>query len=116
MNNTYPCIKVIDIETTIHWYVDFLQFQCTYKSSIKNPDFALIENKNQKIYLIQHESKKIYGTNAVIIETSNLKEEFKSLEKAGVIIVSPISKGAFPGNEFIIKDYEGNKLIYIQKT
>jgi len=33
MNSAYPCIRVNNIETTIAWYVDFLGYQCTYKSA-----------------------------------------------------------------------------------
>ena len=53
MNKSFPCIKVNDIETSISWYVDFLGFNCTYKNSIKNPDCALIEKDELKIYLIK---------------------------------------------------------------
>ena len=115
MNSTYPSIKVNDIETTIMWYTDFIGFQCTYKSSIKNPEYALLEKENQKIYLIKDESREAYASNVVIIEVQNIEKEFKFLENAGAIIVAPIGKGSFSKNEFIIKDYEDNKLIYIKK-
>jgi hypothetical protein len=48
MNSSYPCIWLCDIETSIDWYADFLGFSCAYKSSIKKPEFALIENENLK--------------------------------------------------------------------
>ena len=114
MNNTYPSLKIIDIETTIHWYADFLGFQCSYKSTIKDPEYAVIENGNQKLYLIKTDSREAYASNIIIVETPSLKEEYEKLESAGVIIVSPISKGAFSEKEFIIKDYEDNKLMYVE--
>jgi len=116
MNTTYPCIQVNDIETTISWYIDFLEFQCTYKSSIKHPDFAALEKENQKIYIIKNESREAYASNVIVIEVENIKEEFKALEKTNVLIVQEITKGLFSENEFVIKDYEDNKLIYKQKT
>lgn len=115
MTNTYPCIKVIDIETSISWYIDFLGFQCTYKSAIKNPDFALLENEEQKIYLIKSESREAYASNIIVFETSDIKSEYKRLEAGGAIIVQNIGKGLFSEKEFVIKDYEDNKLIYKQK-
>ncbi len=116
MNNTYPCIKVNDIETSISWYVDFLEFQCTYKSAIKNPDYALLENEEQKIYLIKNEVREAYASNIIIIETADIKSEYKRLEEGGAIIIQDIGKGLFSEQEFVIKDYEDNKLIYKQKT
>ena len=76
MNNTYPCIKVCDIETTIQWYVDFLGFQCTFKSTIKQPNYALLEKGNLKIYLAKSNNREAYASNILIIETSDIKEEF----------------------------------------
>ena len=116
MKNTYPCIKVNDVETTISWYVDFLGFQCTYKSKIKNPDYALIEKEEQKIYLFKSEERESYASNIIVIETSDINTEFNQLEKSGVIIVKDIQEGIFSKKEFVIKDYEDNKLVCIQKT
>ena len=116
MNTTYPCIHVNDIETSISWYIDFLNFQCTYKSSIKHPDFATLEKDNLKIYIIKNESRESYASNVIVIEVEDIKTEFKALENSNVLIVREISKGLFSESEFIIKDYEDNKLIYKQKT
>ncbi len=116
MKNTYPCIKVCDIETTIQWYVDFLGFQCTYKSSIKNPDYALLEKGDLKIYIAKSNDHESYASNIIVFEVSDIKTEFNNLEDSGVIIVRQIDKGAFSDNEFTIKDYEDNKLVYVQKT
>ena len=116
MNKTYPCIKVCDIETTIQWYVDFLGFQCTYKSSIKNPDYALLEKGDLKIYIAKSNNREAYASNIIIIETSDIKKEYKTLNESGAIIVQPIDKGVFSDKEFVIKDYEDNKIVYVQKT
>ncbi len=116
MNSTYPCIKVCDIETTIQWYVDFLGFQCTYKSSIKQPDYALLEKGNLKIYIAKSENPEAYASNIFIVETPDVKAEYKALGESGVIIIQPIGKGVFSKKEFVIKDYEDNKIVYIQKT
>ena len=115
MNHTYPSLKVVDIETTIDWYVDFLGFQCTYKSTLKNPDYAVIEKEYQKIYLIKETSPGVYTSNTIIFEIPDLEAEYNSLEKAGVIFTQPIGKGLFSESEFEIKDYEDNGLIYIKK-
>ena len=116
MNKTYPCIKVCDIETTIQWYVDFLGFQCTYKSSIKHPDYALLEKGGLKIYIAKSENREAYASNIIIIETSDIKAEFKALGESGAIIMQSIDKGAFSDKEFVVKDYEDNKIVYVQKT
>lgn len=116
MNNTYPCIKVCDIETTIQWYVDFLGFQCIFKSTIKQPDYALLEKGNLKIYLAKSHNREAYASNIIIIETSDIKEEFKKLQESGTILMKDIDKGVFSDKEFFIKDYEDNKIVYVQKT
>ncbi len=115
MNHTYPSIKVNDIETTIDWYVDFLKFQCTFKSSLKHPGYALLEKGDQKIYLIKDEARESYASNTLVFETPDLEKEFEMLDSAGVIFTKPIENGVFTESEFEIKDYEDNRLIYIKK-
>ena len=115
MNSTYPCIKVCDIETSIDWYVDFLGFQCTYKSSLKNPDAAILEKGSLKVYLLRDESRETYASNILVVETKNIEEEYEVLDSAGVIFVQPIESGMFGQLEFVIKDYEDNKIVYIQQ-
>jgi len=116
MNNTYPCIKVNDIETTISWYADFLGFQCSYKSSIKQPDYAIIEKQDLKIYICHDKSREAYASNIVIVEVPDINVEYKALDDAGMIIVQRIGKGGFSDNEFAFKDYEDNRIIFIQKA
>lgn len=116
MNDTYPCINVCDIETSIQWYEDFLGFQCTYKSSIKHPDCALIEKDELKIYMLKSEMHESYASNIIVIESHDLKADYSVLEKAGAIIIQPIGKGVFSDMQFIIKDYEDNKIVYKQKN
>ena len=116
MNNTYPCIKVCDIETTIQWYMDFLGFQCTYKSSIKEPDFALLEKDDSKIYITKSANLEANASNIIIIDTDDIEAEYQSIEESGVIIIQSIETGAFSEKEFIIKDYEDNKIVYVQRT
>lgn len=116
MNNTYPCINVCDIETSIQWYVDFLGFQCTYKSSIKQPDCALIEKDELKIYMLKSEKRESYASNTVIVESNDLKADYSALENSGAIIVQSIGKGVFSDLQFVIKDYEDNKIVYKQIT
>jgi len=116
MNKTFPCIKVCDIETTIDWYVDFLAFQCTYKSSLKNPDYAILEKADLKIYLAKSDSRESYASNIIIIETIDIETEYETLEKSGAIFIQSMDKGTFSDKEFIIKDYEDNKIVYVQIT
>jgi len=116
MKNTYPCIKVCDIETTIQWYVDFLGYQCTYKSSIKNPDYALLEKDDLKIYVAKSNNRESYASNIIVIEVADLKQEFIALEESGAIFTQAIDKGVFSDKEFVIKDYEDNSIVYVQKT
>ena len=116
MNKTFPCIWLIDIETSIVWYADFLGFNCIFKSSIKKPEFAVIEKEDLKIYLIQSENPDRYASNTVIIETDDIEDSFRKAEKAGALIIQPVEDGVFGGKEFVIKDYEDNKLIYHQSA
>lgn len=110
----YPCLKINDIETTIHWYIDFLGFQCVYKSSLKHPDRAILEKGDQKLFLITDENQKSYASSIIVTEVFDIKSEFDSLESRGLIIVQPVQKGIFGELEFVIKDYEDNKIIYRQ--
>ena len=115
MNKALPCLKVTDIETTISWYKDFLSFECCFKSSIKNPKWAIIGKGETKIYLFKDESGKAYASNILVFEVSDINKEFKSLDKAGALIIQGIEKGALGEKEFILKDYEDNKLVYVQR-
>ena len=112
----FPCIQVCDIETTIHWYSDFLGFEFTFKSSIKNPECATLEKGDSKIYLRIAPSGDFYASNIVVIETPDLTKELDLLNSKGVIVVQQISKGMFGTKEFVIKDYEDNKIIYKQSV
>jgi len=116
MNNSYPCIWLCDIETSIDWYADFLGFKCTYKSSIKNPEFAVIENEKSKIYIILTDNPDRYASNTIIIETDDIEKTFETLEAAGALILQSVEDGLFGEKEFIIKDYEDNKIIYHQSA
>jgi len=114
MSNTFPCIWLCDIETSIEWYKDFMGFNCTFKSSIKNPEFAVIEKEDLKIYLIYSNNPDRYASNTIVIETEDIEGAFNAAEKDGAIIIQPIEDGVFGGREFIFKDYEDNKIIYHQ--
>jgi uncharacterized glyoxalase superfamily protein PhnB len=116
MNNTFPCIWLCDIETSIDWYADFLGFNCTYKSAIKKPEFAVIEKENLKIYIIQSDNLDRYASNTIVLETDNIEEAFSDAERSGAIIIQPVEIGVFGGKEFILKDYEDNKIIYHQSA
>jgi len=116
MNKSFPCIWLCDIETSLDWYAEFLGFKCTFKSSIKEPEFAVIEENDSKIYLIQSDNPDRYASNTVIIETDDIEESFRGVEKAGVLILQSVEDGLFGGKEFIIKDYEDNKIIYHQSA
>lgn len=106
------CIQVCDIETTIMWYQDFLGFQCSYKSSIKNPDYAILEKSGSRLYLRKSSDRKAYASNVVVIESKDLEKEFNVASDKGVIIIQEIGKGLFGTKEFIVKDYEDNKIVY----
>jgi len=112
----FPCIQVCDIETTIHWYSDFLGFECTFKSTVKNPEYATLEKGVSKLYLRKAPSSDFYASNIVVIETPELAKELGILSNKGVIVVQQISEGIFGTKEFIIKDYEDNNVIYKQRV
>jgi uncharacterized glyoxalase superfamily protein PhnB len=112
----FPCIQVCDTDTTIEWYSDFLGYKCTFKSTIKNPEYATLEKGDLKLYLRKALSSDFYASNIVVIETQDLVKEFDLLSNKGVIVVQQISKGMFGTNEFVIKDYEDNKIIYKQSV
>ena len=115
MNKVLPCLKVADIETTISWYKDFLGFECGFKSSIKNPKWAILQKGELRIYLFKDETGKSYASNILIFEVADIKNEFKSVKNSGAIIVQSIEKGPMSSEEFIIKDYEDNKLVFVQR-
>lgn len=111
----FPCIQICDIETTIEWYSDFLGFDCTFKNKIKKPEYAILEKGDSKLYLRQSPNNDGYASNIIVIETSDLVRELETINTNGVIVVQQISKGVFGAKEFIIKDYEDNKIIYTQR-
>ncbi len=66
------------------------------------------------LYLIKDERREAYASNIIVIEVDDIEKEFEILLESGVIITHSIENGCFSGTEFIIKDYEDNKLIYHQ--
>lgn len=111
-----PIIKVCDIETSISWYENFLDFKCTYKSSIKDPDFAVIENEDGELFLAQDHERKSYASNLFLIEVDDIDKAYEYVQSKGCIIKQPIEDGFYGNKQFIIKDYEDNKIIYKQKA
>ena len=97
MNRSYPWIKVCDIETTVSWYEHFLGFTISYKSSIKNPDYALIENEGVKIYLVKDPENQSYASNIIVIETVDIDASYHQVNEAGAIIKNDIGNGMFGG-------------------
>jgi len=112
----YPCLNVCDIETTIHWYADFLGFTCTFKSSIKNPKYAIIECGELKIFIEADPEGESYAKNSIVVETDDIGTSYSALSDKGVIFIGSISKGIFGSDEFHIKDYEDNRITYRQST
>jgi uncharacterized glyoxalase superfamily protein PhnB len=112
----FPCLKVCDIETTIHWYVDFLGFTCTFKSSIKQPEHAIIECGDLKIFIETDPTGKSYAKNLMVVETDDIEASYNALSEKGVIFTDSISKGAFGSKEFNIKDYEDKRSNYGKST
>lgn len=112
----FPCVQVFDIETSIEWYSHFLGFECTFKNRTYNPEYAILEKSDLKIYLSQSQNKDNYASNLVVIETSELAKELDIINNNGVLVVQQISNGIFGTKEFIIKDYEDNKIIYKQRA
>lgn len=89
-------------------------------------DDALLKQKNFKIYSTydflycrrnanNEMVREAYASNIIIIETSEIKEEFKKLQESGAIIMQNIDKSTFPDKEFI-KDHEDNTIVYLQKN
>lgn len=110
-----PIVKVCDIETSISWYEDFLGFKCTYKSSIKEPDFAVLENEHGELFLAQDPEKNSYASNLFLIEVNDIDKAYEYVQAKGCLIKQSIEEGFFGGKQFMIKDYEDNKIIYKQK-
>jgi len=111
-----PIIKVCDIETSISWYEDFLGFKCTYKSSIKEPDFAVLENEYGELFIAQDHERESYASNLYLVETDDLEKAYQFVQDKGCIIKQAIEEGFFGSKQFMIKDYEDNKIIYKQKA
>jgi len=57
-----------------------------------------------------------YASNTIIIETDDIEKAFETVEAAGAIVLQSVEGGLFGGKEFIIKDYEDNKIIYHQSA
>ena len=91
-------------------------FKCTYKSSIKNPEYAVLEKDKSKLFIKLDSSRKAYASNIVIIETKDIEATFNEVNSKGLIVIQPISKSVWGGTEFVAKDYEDNKLVFRQNV
>ena len=111
-----PFLSVCDIDTVISWYKDFLGFKCIYKSKLKQPEFATLEKDDQRIYLAQDPEMESYAANIFIIETDNIQKSFDEAVSKGCIIMQEIGEGFWSQKQFLIKDYEDNKIVFVQKA
>ena len=111
----FPEIQAYNVEDSVDWYEHFLDFKCTFKSSIKNPNSAIIEKSNIKIFIKQTTSEIISKT-TVIIQTNDIDSAYSYAQDKGVIITSPVSKGSYGNKQFSVKDYDHNEIIYLQSA
>ena len=108
----FPVIKAIDVETAIDWYEHFLGFKCTYRSKIGEPEFAVIEKSKLKIYIQINEANSL-DQGSLVIEVNDLEKSYSECDAAGVIFSSGIEKSEYGGQQFTIKDYDHNNVIFL---
>ena len=65
---------------------------------------------------MKKDSREVYASNIIVIEVNDLNDTYQELMSGGAIISQPVDKGMFGSEQFIIKDYEDNKIIYKQKA
>ena len=110
-----PYLLVCDIETMISWYEDFLSFECVYRDKIKKTNFATLERKGDRIYLARDPEMDSYASNVFIIEVTDIEASLSEVEAKGCIVITDIEDGFWGKSQFAIKDYEDNKIVFIQK-
>ena len=111
----FPVVKAIDIATAIEWYEHFLGFTCIYRNKIQDTEFAVIEKGKLKIYIRKNETNSL-DQDSLIIEVNDLKKAYSECDAAGVIFTSGIEKSNFGGQQFSLKDYDHNNVIFINGT
>ena len=111
----FPSIYSVDVETSISWYEHFSGFQCVFKNKIKNPEHAILEKNGMKIFINSSEDE-MFTKGFMVIETNDIKKEYQNAEAKGVIFTTGIENGFYGKKQFIVKDYDHNKIIYIQSA
>jgi uncharacterized glyoxalase superfamily protein PhnB len=117
MNRTYPGFYVVDINTSIAWYKDFLGYECTFK--VRDEDitpYAIVSKGDISIHLAHDPTGTHIGAGFCYIETDDVVSIYDELNGAGVIFVREIEDSAYGMRDFVIKDYEGNKISFGEKT
>jgi len=106
-----PGFNIVDMVTTIEWYEHFLGFECTFCVPGESiPPYAIVEKDNICIHLSFDRTNSLAGTGFCYIETENIDELYETLNEAGVIFVREIENSSYGMRDFVIKDYEGNKI------
>lgn len=113
MNRSHPGFHISDMNSSIAWYKDFLKFECTF--SVPNedsPPYAIVSRDGVSIHLAHDKSGTKSGRNFCYIETDDIDNLYKELDKAGVVFVRRIEDSSYGMRDFVIKDCEGNEISF----
>lgn len=109
------CINVVDMNTTLQWYQDFLAYKCSFQlTNEETPPYAIVSKDNISIHLALTQDPNLSGIGFCYIEVDNIDELYNELNKVGAIFVRNIENSDYGIRDFVIKDYEGNKLSFGQ--
>ncbi|MEE8059588.1 MAG: VOC family protein [Pseudomonadales bacterium] len=113
MSRACPGLNITDMNTTIEWYQDFLGFKCTFKVPNEAiPPYAIVSKNEVSIHLSLDLTDSLSGTGFCYIETENIDILYKQLVDAGVIFIREIEDSSYGMRDFVVKDYEGNKISF----
>ena len=111
MSRACPGLNITDMNITIEWYQDFLGFECTFRAPNKvAPPYAIMTKNDISIHLSLDSTGSLSGTGFCYIETDNIDALYKQLDDAGVIFIREIEDSSYGMRDFVVKDYEGNKI------
>ncbi len=117
MNRACPGLNIVDMNTSIQWYQDFLGYECTFRvptSEAMSP-YAIVSKNNICIHLLLDTEGSLAGTGFCYIETDDVTGLYEELLNNGVIFVRDIEDSSYGMKDFVIKDYEGNKISFGSK-
>lgn len=124
MNNIIPMIKCKDMQESISFYVDILDFSLVGTwQEVGSPSFSILQRKGEELHLSTHSGDGAFG-GVFSIMVDDLQGLYKMYIKKGLdtsnkeespVHQSPVDQ-TWGNKEFYVNDPNGNTIRFIERS